>query len=343
MEINAGTFVDDVLDRAFESFRSIIPYDRMGCALLNDDNKIATSIWMKTNVSITSLKVGYAAAMAKSSLQQVINTREPRILNDLESYLAGHPKSTSTKLILEEGMRSSLTCPLIVAGGKPVGFLFFSSTEKNTYRDIHQDIFLQIAGQISIMVEKSRLYQQLYDLNQKLLLATHELQHKATHDTLTEMYNHGAITEHLATQLARAKRQKQSICIVMADVDHFKKVNDAHGHLAGDVVLKKVAAKMKECLREYDYIGRYGGEEFLIVLGDTDYETAVKAAKRLIKAVEVATVAVGDKELVVTISAGVAVAVDCTEIDTDKIISVADKELYKAKANGRNRVEACQV
>ena len=144
----------------------------------------------KTDVRNVKLKGGYTAKMAGSSLQQILETGHPRILNDLETYLAEHPNSAPTKLIVEEGMRSSLTCPL-TAQGKPVGFLFFTSMEKNTYQSIHQDTFLQIAGQISIMIEKSRLYQQLYELNQKLLLAQRALEHQTTHDALTGIYNRG--------------------------------------------------------------------------------------------------------------------------------------------------------
>lgn len=341
-EITTGMFLDDVLNRAYDSFRAVIPYNRMGCALLNNEKKEATAYWAKTDASKTRLKIGYTAAMDGSSLQQIIETGHPRILNDLEAYLAAHPASASTKLIVEEGMRSSLTCPLI-AQGKPVGFLFFTSMEKNTYKDIHQDIFLRIAGQISILVEKSRLYQQLYELNQKLLLAQYELQHQATHDVLTGLYNRGAIVEHLEAQLARAKRYNRPFGVIMVDIDHFKKVNDAHGHLAGDAVLKAVAARMKECLREYDYIGRYGGEEFLVVLGDADYEMAAKTAERLNHAIGRETVTFGGNLFAVTLSAGVAVAENCNELGSDKFISAADHELYKAKSNGRNRFEACRI
>jgi diguanylate cyclase (GGDEF)-like protein len=239
-------------------------------------------------------------------------------------------------------MRSSLTCPLI-AQGKPVGFLFFSSQEKNTYQGIHQDIFLQIAGQISLLVEKSRLYQQLYELNQRLLFAQHELQHQATHDALTGIYNRGAILEHMEAQLARAQRQNKALGVIMLDVDHFKQINDTHGHHAGDAVLRTIADRMKECLREYDYIGRYGGEEFLVVLGDADYETAIIIAERINQAIGGGTIAFGDKRLAVTISAGVTVAENCTELDADKITLAADQELYKAKSNGRNRVKACRI
>ncbi|MBI3755144.1 MAG: hypothetical protein HY265_03160 [Deltaproteobacteria bacterium] len=115
-EITAGMFLDDVLNRAFDSFHSVIPYNRMGCALLNDEKREAVAYWAKTDTPNISLKVGHTAAMAGSSLQQIIETGQPRILNDLEAYLAEYPTSASTKLIVEEGMRSSLTCPLIAGG-----------------------------------------------------------------------------------------------------------------------------------------------------------------------------------------------------------------------------------
>lgn len=341
-KITAGMFLDDVLNRAYDSFHPVIPYNRMGCALLSDENKTLTAYWERTDAPKIKLKAGFTAPIAGSSLQQILETGQPRILNDLEAHLAAHPASAPTKLLLAEGMHSSLTCPLI-AQGKQVGFLFFTSREKNTYQDIHQDIFLRIAGQISILVEKSRLYQQLYELNQKLLLAQRTLEHQATHDALTGIYNRGAITEHLEAQHARAGRHNQPLGIIMVDVDHFKKFNDTYGHLAGDAVLRTVAARMKECLREYDYIGRYGGEEFLVVLGDADYEMAVKAAERLNQAVGGEAVVFGDKSLVVTISAGVAVADNCAKFNPDQIVMAADQALYKAKSNGRNRVEVCRI
>ena len=341
-EITAGLFLEDVLNRTYGSFRTVIPFNRIGCALLHDENRELTAHWAKTDATKVKLKVGHTASMAGSSLLQIIENGHPRILNDLEAYLAEHPNSASTKLIVEEGMRSSLTCPLI-AQGKPVGFLFFTSREKNTYQNIHQDVFLQIANQLSILIEKSKLYQQLYELNQKLLSAQHALEHQATHDALTEVYNRGAIVELLEGQIARSKRNNQPLSIIMLDVDHFKQVNDTHGHLAGDAVLKAITATMKRCLREYDYIGRYGGEEFLVVLGDADYEIAVKTAKRLRMAVSNETIKMNDKLLTATISAGVAVAENAAGLDLDKIVAAADQELYKAKSNGRNRVEMCRI
>ncbi|MDO9548730.1 MAG: GAF domain-containing sensor histidine kinase, partial [Candidatus Marinimicrobia bacterium] len=121
---------------------------------------------------------GYSAPISDSSLATIIDTGEPRIINNLPDYLNSHPGSISTRLIIEEGMRSSLTCPMIAAN-KPVGFIFFSSMEVNTYKDLHVDVFQKIARQLSVIFEKSRMYEeliQLNDLKNKFLgIAAHDL------------------------------------------------------------------------------------------------------------------------------------------------------------------------
>ncbi len=178
VQINAGLILDEVLNQVYDSFRPLIPYDRIGLSLLEEDGQLIRSRWVRSDASQVKIGVNYLGRMAGSSLQRVIETGQPRILNDLEAYLQAQPNSKSTRLILEEGMRSSLTCPL-VAMGKPIGFMFFSSMKPNTYRDAHVELFLQIAGQLAVIVEKSRLYQQLVELNQlksKFLgIAAHDL------------------------------------------------------------------------------------------------------------------------------------------------------------------------
>jgi len=177
-EINAGLVLEEVLNRVFEIFRPIIPYNRIGFALLEENDAIARARWARSDADQLRITKGFSAPMKGSSLQAIIDTGRPRILNDLKAYLLEHPTSVSTALIVEEGMRSSLTCPLI-AMSKPIGFMFFSSAEPNTYRNAHVEIFMQIAGQLSIIVEKSRLYQQLMELNDLksrfLGMAAHDL------------------------------------------------------------------------------------------------------------------------------------------------------------------------
>ena len=163
--INAGFVLDEVLNHVYERFHAIIPYDRIGFSLLEDEGRTLRAYWARSEAPEIRISKGYAQPMAGSSLLEVMRTGQPRILNDLEAYLAEHPRSDSTQRIVAEGVRSSLTCPL-VAFGKPVGFIFFSSTRPGTYRDLHVGLFLQVAGQLSVILEKSRVYQQLAEANQ---------------------------------------------------------------------------------------------------------------------------------------------------------------------------------
>ncbi len=182
-DINAGLVLDEVLGHVFESFRPIIPYSRIGFSLLEDEGKTVRARWARSDASTLRISAGYQAPLKGSSLERIIETGRPRILNDLEAYLEEHPLSDSTRKLVEEGMRSSLTCPL-VAMGKPTGFMFFTSMEPGAYRDTHVEIFLQIAGQLAVIVEKGRLYQQLIELNElknKFLgIAAHDLRNPIT-------------------------------------------------------------------------------------------------------------------------------------------------------------------
>ncbi len=167
-KINAGLDLDEVLNCVFESFWPVIPYDRIGLSLLEQNGTVVRSRWARSDAPVMKIDRGYSAPLQGSSLQRILQTGQPRILNDLRQYLAEHPNSESTHLMVEEGMRSSLTCPLI-ARGKPIGFMFFSSMEPHAFKDAHVEIFLQIAGQLSMIVEKGRLYDELRQLRDKFL------------------------------------------------------------------------------------------------------------------------------------------------------------------------------
>ncbi|GAB4572735.1 MAG: hypothetical protein Kow0077_13000 [Anaerolineae bacterium] len=158
--INAGLLLDEILENVYRDFREIIPYDRIGCALLEDSGQILRARWARSDLPTIELQVGYEAPMAGSSLEQILQTGRPRIINDLEDYLSRKPSSESTQLIVAEGIRSSLTCPLI-ANGVPVGFIFFSSREPHTYDKVHIQSYMRIAEQLSVIVEKGRLVSEL--------------------------------------------------------------------------------------------------------------------------------------------------------------------------------------
>jgi len=177
-KINAGKVLDEVLDYAYGSLHAIIPYHRIGFSLLEEQDTVLRAHWVRSEAPVVKIMKGYSAGMRDSSLEKVLQTGKPRILNDLEGYLTDHPDSKSTRDILEEGMRSSLTCPL-VALGRPIGFLFFSSMKTHEYQNAHVELFQEIAGQLALTLEKSRLYEEVIrfnDLKNKFLgIAAHDL------------------------------------------------------------------------------------------------------------------------------------------------------------------------
>jgi signal transduction histidine kinase len=176
--INAGMVLEEVLNHVFDSFHTLIPYDRIGLSLIDPDGETVRAIWARSTATEIRLPGGYTAPLAGSSLRQIMETGQPRILNDLEAYLREHPASESTRLIVTEGFRASLTCPL-VAMGQPIGFIFFSSTRAGAYTAEHVSLILQVAGQLALTIEKSRLYERMVELNSQkntlLGIAAHDL------------------------------------------------------------------------------------------------------------------------------------------------------------------------
>jgi diguanylate cyclase (GGDEF)-like protein len=235
-------------------------------------------------------------------------------------------------------MRSSLTCPLIVKG-RPVGFLFFSSMETDAYEEAHQELFQQIAGQLSMTLEKGRIYQELIEITEELRSARDALQTEATRDSLTGLWNRRSILELLKRDMARAQRDGQMLSAVMIDIDHFKRTNDRIGHLAGDEVLKEVTRRIAGTLRTADILGRIGGEEFLVILYPADGGVAFDVMERARRACEAAPVSVDAGEIDVAISLGAAVIDDFDDVDLSVVLKTADHALYRAKEGGRNRSE----
>jgi diguanylate cyclase (GGDEF)-like protein/PAS domain S-box-containing protein len=171
-------------------------------------------------------------------------------------------------------------------------------------------------------------------LNKELMNMNNRLVNKSIRDGLTNLYNHQYMNEILGTKVQEISGTNKKLCLMMCDIDHFKHVNDQYGHQIGDLVLAKVAELITKNTRDSDYIGRYGGEEFIAVLPDTDLDTADNIAQVIRKSIQSADY--GFEGLRVTISIGVA---QCIDENVNELINKADMLLYKAKANGRNRVE----
>jgi len=175
-------------------------------------------------------------------------------------------------------------------------------------------------------------------VTQTRLIRTQEaLRREASHDGLTSLWNHKVILEILNRELLRAERHGQPVGVIMADVDDFKKVNDSRGHAAGDVVLRIIASEIAAVVRPYDSVGRYGGEEFLVVAPDCGPAEIWELAERIRNCVANCSIVAGGTSLHVTLSLGVSTGRSAA--DPEKLLNAADTALYQAKNGGRNRVE----
>ncbi len=194
--------------------------------------------------------------------------------------------------------------------------------------DADEDTFSVLAHQFALALRRIRLYNEVED--------------KAITDSLTRMHTRRHLGERCEEEFRRARLRKAPLAILMIDVDHFKKVNDQHGHLTGDMVLRETARIISLQVREIDIAGRYGGEEFCVILPDTDKAGALVVAERIREAVHAHRIKAYDASLAVTISLGVAAFPD-DAAQVDELMDKADWALYRAKRSGRNRVVGFSV
>jgi diguanylate cyclase and metal dependent phosphohydrolase len=217
----------------------------------------------------------------------------------------------------------------LISENKLLGCVVTKSTD-NILSEKEISYLEQLTNQAATTINRANVYAEI-------------LKH-ATLDALTGFYNRRQLEERIKQEVSGAKRQKRNLCTIMTDIDYFKNVNDTYGHAAGDLVLKNVSSVIKHQLRDYDIAGRYGGEEFAIILPYTKIEEAQMVAQRLRRAVENTKIDISkvntdtdEKIIGVTISLGIS---EYKTGDNEKtLLQKADKALYKAKESGRNRAE----
>jgi len=173
-------------------------------------------------------------------------------------------------------------------------------------------------------------------LGLKIKRAEERLIEMANYDFLTGLLNRREMFARLGVEISRANRTMEPLSIIMIDIDHFKTINDTHGHIAGDIVLKEIARRLREGMRDYDLICRFGGEEFLVMAPETAVERAEELAERLRGMVSDIPLQISSAPAVITISAGVTQLAAGETIEG--VLSRADSALYRAKEQGRNRV-----
>lgn len=221
---------------------------------------------------------------------------------------------------INSNTRSEICVPL-KAGYRVIGFLNVESARLSAFGEPDERMLTILAGQLATALEKVRM--------------AAEVQRLAITDSLTGLHNRRYFFATAQRELDLARRHRRPLCVIMLDLDHFKGVNDSYGHAVGDLMLKTVAGCCQKNLRETDLLGRYGGEEFAVLLPETTLAAAQEAAERLRLAIADLAVAVGPHTVTITASLGLA-ALDGTQPGLDRLLDCADHALYKAKATGRN-------
>jgi two-component system cell cycle response regulator len=178
----------------------------------------------------------------------------------------------------------------------------------------------------------------IIDLQRELVAAREELREQATKDFLTRIWNRSSILDIFQRELSRGARENRPVGLVLADLDHFKTVNDTHGHFAGDAVLREFARRMQSATRPYDAVGRYGGEEFLIILPGCDQNCTANQAERMRAALANETMTINERPHTVTCSFGATSWRPGMDPSAETLIRLADNALYMAKGQGRDRV-----
>lgn len=246
-------------------------------------------------------------------------------------------RSETCQVVLEAESVSRRHCSLLVVGHE-VHLLDLASTNGTWVNgrrlQAEEPVLLEVGDRIELGEIVYKLLRQ-GDVEAAYL---EELQRLAITDGLTGANNRRHLIEYLEKEVARAHRHLRPLSILLFDVDHFKKINDTHGHLAGDRVLEEIGARLRaRFLRKGEFFARFGGEEFVIVLSESNAEEARKAAERLRATVADETFVADGKSIPVTVSVGVA-SLDHRAPSSTALLAKADENLYRAKREGRDRV-----
>lgn len=294
--------------------------------LIADDDKISRLL-LRSSVQ----RWGYDVVLAENGLQawEILAQPEPPPMAILDWMM---PDATGPELCrrVRANLREPYTYILLL-------------TSKNTKDDTVEgfeagaDDYIVKPFDDNELRMRLRAGQRIVDLQLKLMQAREELRERANKDLLTMLPNRSAIASCLEREVSRCHRDNRSCGIILLDIDHFKKINDTYGHFAGDAVLRETATRLRSNIREYDQVGRYGGEEFLVVLPNCDLEQAAAQAERMRVKLHSDVMRVDGAELRVSASFGVTIS-DQSERSPDLFVRVADEALYRAKNSGRNCV-----
>ncbi len=308
----------EVMEALGSICQEIAPSTHILIALLDDTRLSYEIAYAKGAPVLLGSKVD---SHGKTWLSWALNSNPgPIMLRDIRSHVSTMPIASPKEGPLP--IRSVLLVPL-KAEGEQLGVILLGSTRIDHYRHWHVRILSSICGQASASIENSLLHR--------------KVEAEAVSDGLTHLYNHRYFQERLKSECSRVRRGGDSISLLMIDIDHFKKVNDTYGHRVGDMILQQVAGILKSRLRAEDTIARYGGEEFVVILSASGKKGALRMAERSRLAVKRAPLIADEHKISTSVSIGTATFPEDAS-ESWELIEHADRALYTAKEQGRNRV-----
>ncbi len=311
--LNSSLNLPEVLDQTLSAVAQLIPYDSACIALSHQG--VFEFVALKGSTNIDMLREVQIPLSDDALFNEMNQTHQPIVISDsqLDPRFNGYGENPA---------RSWLGIPLIVRS-EVVGFMAIDRNDPHAFSERDAEIGTIFASQAAIAIANARLFGQVERL--------------ATTDGLTDVTNRRYFFELAEREWNRTRRYDHPLAAMMLDVDHFKRVNDTYGHAIGDVVLRTVAQICRSSLRDTDFLGRYGGEEFAILLPDTELSAAHITAERLRHSIAATYIATEKGALSVTVSIGIASVTEATP-SVASLLDRADRGLYIAKETGRNRV-----
>lgn len=312
--------IDELIDMMYEQVNELVPADIVGLGMYKKSGDFFYKAYGREgNVMDSISKEFYDRAIALGAM--TLQMDEDVIINN------GNFKEYFTMLDQVEGREKAPIKSAIFTKLKideiPIGVIGIGNYKKNAYSKNDLRSLQILASYLAVALRNADLF--------------NEVEYLAMYDALTGIYNRGTVLRLGEEQLIKNKELGKNTAIIMLDIDYFKKINDLYGHICGDYVLSEVGKILKQSVRNKDFLGRYGGEEFIIILSDISMETGKQIAERINEKVRNYKFITKQKEeLAITVSCGVYLCNEEEDFDTG--IKKADDALYKAKALGRNRI-----
>ena len=310
--------LDKLLENILKAAIDAIPTAEKGSLLLNNPKTNQLELRAARGYEDERIK-GFTISLTNGYAAQAFREGKAKIFNQIHE---GSQIYYESEIADVSSIQSAISVPLFSPKKKPLGVLSLDSTKANAFDTVNLKMISSFAATATSAILNAQLHA--------------EIQKLAVTDSLTSTLNRRGMFQVGKHEFIRAQRYNRPVSVIFFDLDHFKKVNDTYGHDSGDQILSKIAAISKKSIREIDILGRYGGEEFLIILPEANAQEAFEIAERIRKEIAAFVFTINGTTLRITLSLGVAEINDEIQ-EIKELIKIADQAMYQSKQNGRNQ------